>query len=56
MLKLLGLGEKIQVTYRSYSSFSDMAEDLHKGELDVIFPVFSDMWWRSSTAWQVRRM
>ena len=38
------LGEKIQVIYRSYSSFSDMAEDLHKGELDVIFPVFSDMW------------
>lgn len=44
MMKLLGLGEKIQVTYRSYSSFSNMAEDLHKGELDVIFPMFSDMW------------
>ena len=43
MMKLLGLGEKIQVTYRSYSSISNMAEDLHKGELDVIFPVFSCM-------------
>lgn len=44
MLKLLGLDDKLSVIYKSYDNFSDMAEGLHRGEVDTIFPVFSGVW------------
>ena len=44
MIKLLGLGGKLNVVYKSYGNFAAMADGLHRGEVDTIFPVFNDMW------------
>ncbi|MGM9540009.1 transporter substrate-binding domain-containing protein, partial [Anaerovibrio sp.] len=44
MVNMLGLGGRLDVAYKSYSNFAAMADGLHKGEVDAIFPVFNDMW------------
>ncbi len=42
--KQLGLSERIDIEYQSYSSYDDMIAALQTGEVDVAFPIYDCIW------------
>ena len=40
----LGLTERIDIEYRSYTLYTDMINALRTGEIDVAFPVYDSIW------------
>lgn len=44
MLHKLNINNRISLHYEVYHSFEEMIADLHKGKLDVIFPVEGVLW------------
>lgn len=44
MILNLALGDRIKVKYKFYKNHTDMNVALHRGDVDVIFPVINDLW------------
>lgn len=43
LLRTVGIKDELEINYAAYNDYRKMIDDLHKGKIDVIFPVETDI-------------